>query len=126
MADAINFRPLDAFPIIRSSNPEQVEDLLKRSFGARRFNLPRHAESLNVRANHWQSEDIALSYCSYGAAVQLDFPAAHFYRQQFGLRSGADVTIGQATKRATNAQSIVVPPELQLGLLLAQALNSSY
>ncbi len=72
-------RPLDAFPVTRSSSPEQVEDVLKRSFGALSFDLSRHdAEALDLRANHWQSRNVGLSYCSYRAPVQLGFSGRAF------------------------------------------------
>lgn len=113
-------RPLDAFPATRSSSPEQVEDVLKRSFGALSFDLSRHdAEALDLRANHWQSQNIGLSYCSYRAPVQLGFPGAHFYRQQFSICGAAEVSVGQAIKQVTNEESAVVPPDTPIRVRFA-------
>jgi AraC-like DNA-binding protein len=112
-------RPLDRFPAIRSRDPEELRDAVRRSYGARSFSLLSRTEVLDVRANHWQSRNIGLSYCSYGAPVRLDFPAANFFRQQISLCGGADVRVGRVSKHVTSEESCVVPPETSIDVAFA-------
>jgi hypothetical protein len=74
-------RPLDSHPAIRSGSIGEIEQLLSQTYGARRFLPGSRVRSLNVHANHWQSEAMALSFCAYGAAVEVQFPEADFWRQ---------------------------------------------
>ena len=114
MLNSSSARPLDSFPIIRSRNAEEVREAVVRTYGARRLNFPRHAEGFNARANHWQSRNIGLSYCSYGAQVQLEFPEAAFFRQQICLRGGADVTVDRFPRQVTMDETCIVPPDTPL------------
>ena len=111
----IGSKPLDSFPIIRSRNAEEVREAVFRSYGAR-ISLPRRTEDLEVRANHWQSQNLGLSYCSFGAPVKLEFPAANFFRQQICLRGGADIRFGRIERQVTNEETCVVPPEALVGV----------
>lgn len=107
-------RPLDSFAAIRSQNAEEVRDELVRVYGARQFSLGRNREGLNVRANHWQSRDIALSYCNYGTAVQVEFPPADFFRLQVCLIGTAEVNVDGSSRRLTRTESCVIPPGVHL------------
>lgn len=106
---------LDRFPVIRSTNPEEVEDNLIRVYGARKLSLPRSRDELDVRANHWDSPNIALSYCSYGGAVRVEFPGADFYRLQLPLQGSAAMLLGRSDQRhITKSETTVIPPATPL------------
>ena len=105
---------LDAFPAVRSRNAEEVEAGIIQTYGARRFSLSHRNTALNVHANHWESRNIALSFCSYGADVQVDFPGAGFFRQQICLEGGADNRVGGTERDLTLKKTYVVPPETPL------------
>ena len=111
----IGSRPLDSFPIIRSRNAEEVREAVFRSYGAR-ISLPRRAEDFEVRANHWQSQNLGLSYCNFGVPVKLEFPAASFFRQQICLRGSADISFGRIERQVTNEETCVVPFETLIGV----------
>jgi AraC-like DNA-binding protein len=113
--------PLDSFPIIRSQNVEEVREAVVRSYGGRRFDVPKNVAGFDVRANHWQSRYIGLSYCSYGAPVQLEFPAANFFRQQICLRGSGDLRIGRIERQVTNEETCVVSPETSINVAFAPA-----
>jgi AraC-like DNA-binding protein len=104
-------KPLDTFPIIRSRDSEEVRDALMRSYGAGGLDFPDGIGGLDLRINHWQSRHIGLSYCSNGARVQLDFPDASFFRQQFSLRGSADIKINRTSQQVTRNETFVVPPD---------------
>lgn len=107
-------RPLDAHPALRSNNVTEIEHVLAATYGARRFELIGAKEKLNVHANHWQSESISLSFCHYGARVNVDFPEAGFFRQQFSLRGGAHIKVGGTEREIGTNAFCVVPPDSRL------------
>jgi hypothetical protein len=82
-------RPLDSFPILRSGNLEEIRQALFQSYSARRLNFPHSAQMFEFYANHWQSQNLGLSYLT-GVPFQLEFPTADFFRQAFIL-GGADI-----------------------------------
>lgn len=110
----VRAKPLDRFPAIRSKSPDEVEAGVIQTYGARRFSLAKDGGALEVRANHWQSQNVALSFCSYGARVQVDFPGADFFRQQFCLTGSAVNRLGQAEHPVTKSRTCVVPPKTPL------------
>jgi len=114
MSSGTRAGPLDRFPAVRSRDPDEVEDALIRTYGARRLKLPHHAQTLDVRANHWQSGNIGLSYCNYGGQVQVEFPGAGFYRQQLALHGGARIKIDRTQREVTPYETPVIPPETSL------------
>ncbi len=103
------YKPLDAFPVIRSRNIEEVRLAIIRSYDARHLNLLCDSEEFEFRANHWQSQNIGLSYLS-GAPFQLEFPTANFFRQAF-VRGGAEIKFGGIERQVTGDQeTCVLPP----------------
>ena len=106
--------PLDRFPAVRSRDPDEVEDALIRTYGARRLSLPLRNRPLNVHANHWQSPSIGLSYCNYGGNAQVEFPAADFYRLQLPFRGGAEVRIDGTRRQISAGETPVVPAGVSL------------
>ena len=111
----IGSKPLDSFPIIRSRNTEEVREAVFRSYGAR-ISLPHRADDLEVRANHWKSQNLGLSYCNFGVPVKLEFPAASFFRLQICLRGNAAVRCGQIERQVTKEETCVVPSEALIGV----------
>jgi len=114
MSSSHHLRPLDAFPAIRSRDPDAVENALTRIYGARKLFLPPRNHALDVHANHWQSRSIGLSYCNYGGRAQVEFPGAQFFRQQISLRGGTEIRIGGSRRQVTRQESSIVPPETPL------------
>jgi AraC-like DNA-binding protein len=105
-------RPLDSFAIIRSRNIGEVREAVIRNYGAR-LHLPLRAEGLDVRVNTWRSQNIGLTYSSYGRApAQLEFPAANFFRQYICLQGSAEIRFSRIRRQVTNEESWVVPPEI--------------
>jgi AraC-like DNA-binding protein len=72
--------------------------------------VPRSAEGLEFRLNHWQSKNIELSYIGFGASLQLEFPTANFFRQAF-VRGGANISFDQIERQVTNSETCVLPPD---------------
>jgi AraC-like DNA-binding protein len=109
-----NAGPLDTFPVIRSGDVDQTDHALRAVFGARKFALWGSHSDFFLRANHWQSRRIGISYCSYGAKVQVCFPGASFFRQQFSIHGSADIRIDRQARQVTADELCVVPAESDL------------
>lgn len=116
LANEAPLRLLDEFPAIRSSNILEIEHLLASTYGARNFIPSSDVRTLNVHANHWQSEAIALSYCDYGACVEVQFPEANFYRQQFALSGSSSIRIAGVEREIGLNKFCVVPPGASLNI----------
>ena len=113
MADTLQYRtsskPLDAFPVVRSRNIEEIRQAIIGSYGARRLKLP-HTDGFEFRANFWQSQNTGLSHVSFEAPLQLEFASANFFRQAF-VWGGAEIRFEGIEKHVTSDESCVVPPE---------------
>lgn len=107
-------KPLDRFPALRSSQTARIEHVLSSVYGARKFSVHGDGRHLKVHANHWQSEAMALSFCSYGAAVDVEFPGAGFFRQQVTLRGGGDIHLERTQREISRQSYCVVPPDTAL------------
>lgn len=116
LAEERDARPLDQFKAIRSRDPETVRDALISTFGARRFTLDRSTPQFAVRANRWQSGSLGLSYCSCNAKVEVEFPAARFFRQQFGLRGAAISHVARKAYAVNSKETCVVQPGSELNI----------
>lgn len=109
MDTATSRKPLDSFPIVRSRNIEEIRQAFIGSYGAQRLNLPRHADDFEFRLNHWQSENIGVTYVS-GPPLELQFPTANFFRQAF-VRGAADIKLGRVVNQVMNDATCVIPPD---------------
>jgi len=106
----IDTRPLDSFPILRSRSIEEIRQTLTQSYGARRLDLPHRAGGFEFLANYWQSQNVGLSYSSFGAPIELEFPTDNFFRQAF-VRGAAEIRFDRIERQVTGEGSGVVPPE---------------
>jgi AraC-like DNA-binding protein len=110
-------RPLDSSPLVRSRNANDVRSVLVGSYGARRLDVSAGAERLDVWINHWQSKNIGLSFCSYGAPVEVDFPAVTVFRQLLCLRGISRASLGQLERQVTVDETCIVPPEVPVDVV---------
>ena len=115
-------KPLDAFPAIHSSDAEEVEHALVGIYGARRLALPGRDAALDVRANHWQSKAISLSYCSYGGNADVEFPEAGFFRQLFPLQGGFAIAIDGKPREVSPTDM----PVIRAGASLLNKFHADY
>jgi len=81
---------LDAFPVIRTQDPEAMRNALLETFGASSFNLLGSNRKFQAKANHRQLKILGISLCSYGAPVELSFPATSYFRQQICLTGAGE------------------------------------
>lgn len=101
-------RYLDAYSVIRTTDPEAMRDALINRFGARSFELSDSSANFVGIGNHIQFEQIGLSYCSYDAHSRVRFPETNYARQLFSLAGRAVTRIGQQIVEVQAEQSCVL------------------
>lgn len=102
-------KPLDKFPVIRTQDAEKIRATLLNLYGAHELAFPEGTTGLVGHGNYVQLRHLSLSYCSYGAAVQLSFPESDYVRQQFGIRGRGATTASGITTEINERQSCVTP-----------------
>ena len=88
---------LDSFPVVRTTDPEQMRAALLAQYGARDFDYPAGVDGFFGCGNHLQLSGIGLSFCAYKSAVKVSFDATGAVRQQFCLRGSAATLAGGRT-----------------------------
>jgi AraC-like DNA-binding protein len=99
---------LDQFPSCRTANPEEAHYILTERFGARALLCHGGVEGFYAHCNHLQLHKIGLSYCSYGAPVQLEFSGEGVFRQQFCLQGNSTTMIGKESIEVRPDQSCII------------------
>jgi len=99
---------LDEFPGCHTANPEEARDILIQRHGASALNYQFGVQGFRAHCNHLQLQKIAMSYCSYGAPVQLQFPGEGVVRQQFCLHGNGTTIIGSDSVEVRPDQSCIV------------------
>ena len=102
--------PLNNYPVMDSSDPEQVRDRLFTFYGARHFDIASQKNEFAVRANHLQIGGLGLSYCDYANDVSVGFGEETFVRQIFNLQGEGEYTVGgKSTEIARGRWTPVLP-----------------
>jgi hypothetical protein len=83
---------LNRFPIVDTSDPDEMRHALFSTYGATRFELPDPA-GFSARGNYVQTDDLGIGFCAYGAKTIVDFPEANYVRLQIGLKGSASTVI---------------------------------
>jgi AraC-like DNA-binding protein len=87
---------LSSFPIIETTQPDEMEAALVRAFGIRAFDVREGSAGFYARTNKILLQSVRLTNTYYGPAVRIKYPEMPFVRQQICL-SGA----GRTTMRGT-------------------------
>jgi hypothetical protein len=108
MRSVMNSKPLDNFPVIRSSSVEEVRQAFASVY-ARPTLFPTHGvENFSARMNMCELRDVALGYNTFGAAVELDFPATDFLCQLLPICGGGEITVGRTSIELTPDAGAVI------------------
>jgi len=104
-------KPLDNFPVIRTSDPAAVIDALARVYAAPTLQLGAGGAALNARMNECRLPNVMLAYGSYGGDVMLDFPAVDCFVHLLVLSGNAEITYRSQSKSLTAANSVSISPD---------------
>ena len=104
-------KPLDNFPVIRTSDPAAVRDTLARVYAAPTLQLGGGSTALNARMNECRLPNIMLAYGSYGGDVLLDFPAVDCFVHLLVLDGNAEITSRNQSVPLSAAKSVSISPD---------------
>lgn len=79
-------------PVIQTSDPAEMRDVLFTSFGANSFDFSTK-EPFAAGADFVQLDDITVGYCRYSAPTKVGFSEGDFVRLQIPLKGQAETTI---------------------------------
>lgn len=89
--------PLDNFPLVRTTECDEVRAALARVYAEPALRLARGVEHLNARLNDCPLHATALAYRTYGATLTLDFPATDCFVQLLPLRGSGEIVSRRRT-----------------------------
>jgi AraC-like DNA-binding protein len=107
-------RPLDAYPVARTADIDEMRAAVAQRYGANSLHLPRGPGGLFACLNHCGVRSIGLSFLSYGTDVVQDFPKFDAFAQSFWMRGSAETVVDGASVEVTPDQSPVVSPGARL------------
>ena len=101
---------LKRYGIVDTRDAARMHHVLSQTFGARSFDLPHGSEGFSGKAQHAQLGSVGISYCHYGAHVEVKFPEADYSRLQIGLGGIAETGLSRSTHVISDRESCVIPP----------------
>lgn len=87
-------RPLDAFPLVRTSSIEELEHSLGHIIAAPVLDLVDRGRKLVAVQNYFPLQHIGINYGSYGTDIRFRFPEPTIIAQIFPLSGKAEVQVG--------------------------------
>ena len=105
-------RPLDNFPLTRTSSIDEARDALVR-FGATPVLTPGPGvTTLDAVMNYYPMTDVHLYYRSYGADVRAAFPETGYVLKIIPLRGTGEIVIGNTRMQLTGGSTAVVSADM--------------
>jgi len=105
-------RPLDAFPLIRTSSIEEMEAALGRIYAKPNMEIARGTRTLNAIHNHRQLQHVGLTYGLYGISARWKFPETGAFAHVFPIRGGVEFVINRRSTAIDPNLSLMLPDDL--------------
>lgn len=102
-------RPLDAFPLVRTSSIEELEASLARIYAKPRMDLVSRARTLRAVHNHCQLQHIGVSYGLYGISARWEFPETAYFAQVFPIRGRVEFVVDGVSVAVDPDSSVMLP-----------------
>lgn len=102
--------PLHRFPVVRTTDPDEMRSALVKTYGARSFDTS-DSQIFFARATFAKFESFGIGFCAYGAGnSSVQFPEDDFARIQLSLRGKSYTTINRRRIVIDNEQACVTTP----------------
>jgi AraC-binding-like domain len=88
-------RPLEAFPLMRTSDIDVFNEAVGRTYGKSNIGFPLGTEGFQAHSNHCQLQSIAVTYAAHGVPLQLEFSAFDHFAQLFAFHGKAEAVAGR-------------------------------
>jgi len=109
-------RPLDSFPLVRTSKIEELEDSLGRVIAKPVLELVGHDQPLRAIQNNCQLQHIGLNYGLYGTDVRFQFPEPTIFSQIFSIGGKAEVLVDGTSVAIDPDHSMVISADTPFGM----------
>jgi AraC-binding-like domain len=105
-------RPLDNFPLVRTSKIEDTREALARVYAKPALEVARGCSDLVSSINNCQLRHVGLAYGSFGAAVRLEFPATGFFSILFPVHGKGEIISGKTLVSLTVGSSATISQDM--------------
>lgn len=86
--------PLSRFSAIRTSDVGELRQRLSGLFSVRSFDVSREVQQdFDAHLNHYQLNDVGLSFARYGSSIEASLSHTDFYLQGFPLRGNGSFAV---------------------------------
>lgn len=104
-------RPLDAFPLIRTSSIEEMEAALAQIYAKPNMEIVGGEKTLRAIHNHCQLQHVGLTYGLYGISARWKFPKTGSFAQVFPIRGNVEFVVNGASTVVDPDHSLMLPPD---------------
>ena len=90
---------------------EETRNALGRIYATPRLALAHGFNNLDSAINNCQLRDIGLTYCAFGAAVNVEFPAARYFVQLFPIQGTGEIICGETSVPLSSGRGATISQE---------------
>lgn len=101
---------LRRYSIVDTGDVDTMYGVLAQTYGARSLRLPEGTEGFRAKAEYAQFGSTGISYCSYGAHSEVDFPGIESVRLQVSLNGRGQTVFGKTSLDISEDSSCIIPP----------------
>src|SRR5262245_22809721 len=109
MSEPLPPHPLHRFPLVDTSDPNEVRNLLFDVFGARYFDVRQDSRPFHVAWNYARLKEIDLGYAHYNSAVSVGIAGIDMVRQMFSLTGSSRTAFGSRQFTSDREHSSLIP-----------------
>ena len=109
MSDPPPRHPLHRFPLVNTSDPNEVRSLLLDVFDARYFDVRQDSRPFHVAWNYARLKQLDLGYAHYNSAVSVGIAGIDMVRQSFSLTGSSCTAFGSRQFTSDPEHSSLIP-----------------
>jgi AraC-like DNA-binding protein len=109
MSEPLSHHPLRRFPLVDTSDPNEVRSLLLDVFDARYFDVRQDSRPFHVAWNYARLKQLDLGYAHYNSAVSVGVAGINMVRQMFSLTGSSRTAFGSRQFTSDRQHSSLIP-----------------
>jgi AraC-like DNA-binding protein len=109
MSELRPHHPLHRFPLVNTSDPNEVRSLLLDVFDARYFDVRQDSRPFHVAWNYARLKQLDLGYAHYNSAVSVGVAGIGMVRQMFSLTGSSRTAFGSRQFTSDRHNSSLIP-----------------
>lgn len=115
-------RPLDRFPLIRTFDLDETREALGRLYAHPRLELIGRDRRIEIAINRYRVRHTELSFGSYAADIQMEFPETDFFSQIIPVRGKGEARLEGTSVALDSGHGVIISP----GSALSMTSNADY